>query len=227
MIISHKHKFIFIKTKKTAGTSIEIALSKYCGPDDIITPISPEDEAKRKELGFRGPQNYFMPYSKYSKLDILNALYKRKRKMFYNHASADFIKHHIDQEIWNSYYKFSFDRNPWDKMVSAYYWVFKGNPKHSISEFIQSDNANKVNNFDLYTIMAHIAVDKVFLFENIREAMEEIGERLKLGETPILTNAKVGYRKEKKSYREILSDQDRKQIAQIYAREIAYLGYQW
>ena len=48
VIISHRHRFIFIKTGKTAGTSVEIALSKFCGPEDVITPISPEDEATRK-----------------------------------------------------------------------------------------------------------------------------------------------------------------------------------
>jgi hypothetical protein len=47
MILSHEHKFIFLRTKKTAGTSIELALSDLCGPDDIITPLTGEDEARR------------------------------------------------------------------------------------------------------------------------------------------------------------------------------------
>ena len=47
MIISHEHKFIFLKTKKTAGTSIELALSQLCGPDDVIPPITDSDEALR------------------------------------------------------------------------------------------------------------------------------------------------------------------------------------
>ena len=66
MIISHKFKFIFLKTNKTAGASIEIALSKFCGEKDIITPISPEDEQIRRSLGYRGPQNYMVPLSRYS-----------------------------------------------------------------------------------------------------------------------------------------------------------------
>lgn len=37
--ISHEHRFMLIKTRKTAGTSVEIALSRSCGPDDIIRPI--------------------------------------------------------------------------------------------------------------------------------------------------------------------------------------------
>jgi hypothetical protein len=47
MILSLEHKFIFLRTKKTAGTSIELALSDLCGPDDVITPLTREDEARR------------------------------------------------------------------------------------------------------------------------------------------------------------------------------------
>ena len=49
MIICHKHKFIFVKTRKTAGSSVEIFLSKYCGPSCVITPLSKEDEILRKK----------------------------------------------------------------------------------------------------------------------------------------------------------------------------------
>jgi len=60
MIISHKYQFIFLKTAKTAGTSIEIALSRFCGQDDIITPVSVEDELKRQAAGGVAPQNYLV-----------------------------------------------------------------------------------------------------------------------------------------------------------------------
>jgi len=42
MIISHAHRFVFIKTRKTAGTSLEIARSRYCGARDVITAIDAE-----------------------------------------------------------------------------------------------------------------------------------------------------------------------------------------
>jgi hypothetical protein len=41
MIISHKYKFIFIKTFKTASTSVEAYFSQYAGSNDILTPITP------------------------------------------------------------------------------------------------------------------------------------------------------------------------------------------
>jgi hypothetical protein len=57
VILSHAWKFIFIKGKKIAGTSVEIALSAICGPEDIITPILPRDEIDRLKVG-RASQNY-------------------------------------------------------------------------------------------------------------------------------------------------------------------------
>ena len=58
MIASHRHRFVFVKTRKPAGTSLEIALSRHCGPEDVITPISAADERLRRELGGTGPQNH-------------------------------------------------------------------------------------------------------------------------------------------------------------------------
>ena len=39
MIISHSNRYIFVKSQKTAGTSIEAALSRYCADNDMVTPL--------------------------------------------------------------------------------------------------------------------------------------------------------------------------------------------
>jgi hypothetical protein len=57
MILSKRHGFIFIKGVKVGGTSIEIALAPFCGPEDIITPITPIDELTRLACG-AGARNY-------------------------------------------------------------------------------------------------------------------------------------------------------------------------
>ena len=227
MIISHKNRFIFIKTEKTAGTSIEIALSKHCGSEDIITPISPEDEAKRKELGYRGAQNYKIPFSKYSKLDYLRFVYRRRRQCFYHHMSASEIMQYIDHETWDSYFKFCFERNPWDKVISWYFWRYKSEPRPTISQFVQSDEANIIKGFELYTRSSEIVVDKVFFYEQLSDAMNELRERLNLDGPLSLPFSKAGFRKDRRSYKDVLSEQDKEKIAKVYAREIAYFNYEW
>lgn len=116
MIISHKLRLILIKTKKVGGTSLEIALSRYCGPDDVITPVSPEDEALRARLGYRPAQNY---------LRHNNPNYTRwapRNLVFKNHLSAAKIRSCIDPDVWNRYLKIAIVRNPFDALISRYYW---------------------------------------------------------------------------------------------------------
>jgi hypothetical protein len=57
MIVSHSRRFIFIKTRKVAGTSVELFLSQLCSQEDIITPLG-VDEVLRPGMGAR---NFWKP----------------------------------------------------------------------------------------------------------------------------------------------------------------------
>lgn len=221
MIISHKYKYIFLKTNKTAGTSIEIALSKHCGPEDIITPISPEDEATRQKLGYRGPQNY-----QFSSNDLIPESSSRK---YYNHISAKEVKAHIGEDIWNNYYKFCFERNPWDRMISGYYWRCQTEPRPSISEFMQSDYPLllKKRGIGLYTIDGKIAVNRICRFENIQQEMESIRTTLRIPEELQLPRAKSRFRKDKRPYQEVLNETERDFVSRLFQDEIKILGYEF
>ncbi len=96
MIISHKHKFIFIHIPKCAGTSITYALAPYLGEEDFVFGCTPEGEKLNKE-GLRS-----------------GGLWK--------HSTAMEVREMLGRRAWNSYYKFAFVRNPWDLLVSTYHW---------------------------------------------------------------------------------------------------------
>lgn len=101
MIVSHRHRFIFIKSAKTASSSIELMLSKICGPDDVLTSLAPFDER------FDADYYEFQP---------------RNNEGFENHMSASEIKKKVGEGIWNQYLKITVVRNPWDMVVSRYHW---------------------------------------------------------------------------------------------------------
>jgi hypothetical protein len=230
MIISHDYKFIFIKTNKTAGTSVEIALSRFCGPKDIITPISPEDEKARRAKGYRGAQNYSAPLSDYEFRDWRNLIFEGKlKRRFYHHISAREISSYVKPEVWQKYYKFCFERNPWDRVISMYYWRYQMEPRPTIAEFIASEDVLilKRRGRELYTFDGQVVVDKVFKFEALNDALETIGAHLRLPGKLELVRAKSGYRKDKRNYRDVLSKDDRKRIAALFSDEIELLGYEF
>ncbi len=227
MIISHKHRFIFIKTAKTAGTSIEIALSKFAGHHDVITPCTPADEALRLELGHVGPQNYKLPLRKDPFGGFVRMLVTRTRPAFYNHIDAATIRQFVGATIWSSYFKFCFERNPWDKVVSAYYFDRADSAAKSLSDYVQSGAASNIPGYNIYTIRGEIAVNKVYLYEDLPNAISDLGSRLGLSEPIVLPRAKGHFRPDNTLYRSVLTNADREKIARVYAREIATFGYSW
>jgi hypothetical protein len=213
MILSHRHKFIFIKTNKTAGTSLEIALSAICGDNDIITPISADDEKVRFELSQRGSQNYIID----------------DNIQFKAHSTAAEIKESIAPEIWNSYFKFCFERNPWDKVVSHYYWQKRHKNYSSVLEYIKAGEFGNIKGLKHYSINGKVAVDKIYKYEEISDAMASITKQLHLA-TPIQMpdyKAKSQYRKPGTSYAEFLTQKEAELIGVFFAKEIKLLDYKF
>jgi hypothetical protein len=233
MIISHKHRFIFLKTSKTAGTSIEIALSRFCGPDDVITPISPEDEEKRHQLGGVGPQNHTGPLFGHSATQLWKRLIKNKPlQYFYNHIPARQVRKQIPADVWDSYTKFCVARNPWDRVISQYYWRQRHlSPEDMvpIAKFIKSKDVRSLvrKGYNLYTINNRMAVDYICRYEELTDDLEHLRLHLGLSEPLQLPQAKAGIRKDKRHYRDILNESNRDHIARKFRYEISLMGYEF
>lgn len=89
-MISHEHRCIFIHIPRTGGTSIE----------NVIWP------------GERSEADLWMGFvSKYRNKYQTGGL---------QHLLASQVREEVGREIFDSYFKFAFVRNPWDKAVSQY-----------------------------------------------------------------------------------------------------------
>lgn len=229
MIVSHRHRFIFLKTMKTAGTSVEIALSRFCGEDDIITPITEEDEAVRAELGYPGPRNYVMPFAQYGPRDWGRLVLKGRRLRLYNHSPAHEVRRVLGPGVWNRYFKFCFERDPWDKAISLYYWRFREGPRPSLSDYLRSPEAGRMLRWGgaaIYRIGDELAVDHVGRYEDLEVELGRIAERLGLPDRPVLPRVKGGVRKDRRSYREVLSEEDMAAVAERCSDVIELMGYE-
>lgn len=229
-VVSHRHRFIFLKTEKTAGTSIEIALSKFCGPDDIIARISLEDEKTRRELGYPGPQNDGVaPLTSYRSHDWKDLIKRGIRKaVFYNHMPAAEVRRHVGNAVWDSSFKFCFERNPWDRVLSMYYWQNRKEPRPPLDEYLpRGIRSLRRNGFEQYTIDGKVAVDRICRFEDLDGELEIVRARLGLPEPLSLPRAKGGHRADRRHYRDVLTESQRQRIAEAFKDEIALLGYKY
>lgn len=229
MIVSHKHKFIFIKTEKTASSSIEIALSEICGPDDIITPTRGDLEVQRAVSG----QNFRIEHPMKPERKLWRRVLRRPERPYhptvgyYEHMPAWRIRTYLGEEVWNSYFKFAFTRNPWDAQVSYYFYKTRNDvPRPPFDVFLQRQKKARVQLWNLYTIDDVIAVDFLGRFENLDADFGEIQRRIGLKEPLVLPFANTSD-KPKDRYREFYSHQTRARVEAWYGKEIAAHGYEF
>ncbi len=170
-----------------------------------------------------------MPVSEYGLLDHFKQRILHKNKLrYYNHISARELKTYLQDDIWSDYFKFCFERHPFDRVISLYYWRHKREPRPSISEFLDSGVPNllKTRGYDLYTIDGVAVVDRVCLYENMPQELEALRERLGFDAPLEMPRAKGSHRVDSRSPRDILNDADKQRIRVLFAAEFELFAFE-
>ncbi len=227
LIISHTHKFIFVKTRKTAGSSIEVELSKYCGPDDVVTPISPpvSGHVPRNDKGFFNPIAEILERTAQGRKATFVDLLSQRR--YYNHMKAALIRSRVGRRCWNEYLTFSIDRNPWDKTVS-HYAMLRERSHGKLSPDDYFSNGVFATNFEHYADHdGNIIVDRIIRYENLDDELAEILGSLGLTfGGKLVANAKSGHRLSTDNWENLFGSKYDTKMVEIFRREIEIFGYE-
>ena len=225
MIISHRHKMIFIKTRKTAGTSIEMWFDSICGSEDIVTPITPEERGHT-------PRNWKCLYNPipelrecaYSKCDAFYSWRRtlgdlRQRRRYYNHMPARVVRCRVSKRIWDTYWKWCVERDGLEKTVSQYFMEKARSHKElSTEEFLE--RYNLPFNYPLYTDHeGRILVDEIVQYENLKEGLRGVCDRIGVEYLGLPFHAKSAERPKGRRPEEVFSEEQIVDIRKRFADE--------
>lgn len=237
MLLSHKHRFIFLKTYKTGGTSIEILLSRFMGEHDVITPATLDDEVIRFRYGAY-PRNWQRMEPAAEALASLpdiqtdeqaEAFLRHTQTVnhFTEHMQAKEVRERIPEIIWDNYLKITAERHPYEKVVSmAYYRSYRHGGTLTIGEYIDEVIARRCGrNFNMYTIDGRIVADCFIRFEHFEEDIRRLLERLNLPLDAEIPRAKAMQRTDQRPAIDILTQEQKAVIQQKCREEFEHFGY--
>ncbi|PHR84379.1 MAG: hypothetical protein COA59_07210 [Colwellia sp.] len=233
MIILHKYKLIFIKTTKTAGTSLEIFLSQFSDENDIVTPESDfgDETPEHTPKNYRG---YFNPLPELFDYKNLKMFYGHtykdliKKIKFHGHMPSVSVRNRIGENVWNNYYKIAVERNPWDKTVSLYHMYKKRNDlcDLSFSDFLSLGRYPK-DDYRYLDKNDNLLVDKVIKYENLNEGLKDAFDKVGIPFEGLTSKAKSNYRKDKKHYSTYYNENDKEIVKKIFQKEINLFNYKF
>lgn len=233
-IVSHEHRLIFLKPRKTAGTSIERALLRITAADDwaaTSTENEPLDARflatpNRTRRSFIGDR----PVKRLLRRVGPRALRLRE------HMPALALRRCVGDEIWSTYRKVSVVRDPWRRLLSLWRWrTRRCRLEVDFEDFLramESGNraaekavgARRWSNLPFYAIDGEPVVDHVLRFETISADFAGLLRDLGLPDTGPLEHMKK-LSGPARGPATVLSPDQVRRIASLCATEIAWFGY--
>lgn len=218
MLVSHRHRFIYTKTGKTAGTSVELYFEPFCmeGHDGKWTETHAHDEyvSGTGIIGFRGPK-------------------RPPGTTWWNHMPAAEIKRLVGNKIWNSYFKFCVIRDPFDRAISLFFYLRRAGKidiDQSLSDREQFEqwllHRRLSANRDRYVIDGKFCLDDVIRYERLHADMERVCQRLNVPWNPsTFPHAKTGFRPPGTTVASMFSKRGEEVVRKQYAFEFEFFGY--
>jgi hypothetical protein len=218
MLVSHRKKFIYTKTAKTAGTSVESFFERYCMPEGAWT--------------FQGGREEYVSDSGIIGVRSSDTSGRKWR----NHMPALEIKNNLAPEIWSSYFKFCCVRNPFDKIVSAFFnshvkrnGVVLDSDAERIAcfrDWVKSRRTSLLYDGDRYLIDGSVCVDFFIRYEDLENGVREVCRSIGVETESIeLPRMKAAARNTKLAYTEFYDRESIEIVKKYYAFELALFNY--
>ncbi|MEM6487013.1 MAG: sulfotransferase family 2 domain-containing protein [Pseudomonadota bacterium] len=215
MIVSHRHRFIFLRTEKTAGTSLFEALLSLLGPEDLVADMARPAWARYSPI-HHGALKRTIP-------DLFG---------LHVHATAAQARRVLGRRVFDGYFKFAVERNPWDRQLSLYHhrcWKTGRTPNFEAdmaSRWYRNTEYCRLNNWAMYAIGNSVVADRVLRYETLGGELERLWAVL--GVTPPdMPRRRAEYRAARPHYSHAYGPASRALVARWYGREIAALGYRF
>ncbi|MGI9271678.1 MAG: sulfotransferase family 2 domain-containing protein [Woeseiaceae bacterium] len=207
MIISHRHKYIFFAVPKTATHTIREALRQNMGPDDWEQQV------------LFGAQS--LPIPEIAALQ-------------HGHITANEIRPHLDAEIWQSYFKFGFVRNPFDRFISVCFFLNRSDPNFAATAvaFMKDRLTRKrfqqrvlvrPQNLQLCGNDSEIALDFVGRYEDLQQSFDTICEKIGV---PGIELGRKNTSKHARYLDYYQDDELRQLVAEFYAKDLRLFSYE-
>jgi hypothetical protein len=215
MLLSPKHRFLFVHIAKTGGTSVRAALAPLRWHDPWYWPM-------------------FL-CSRFSHLSGHRIATKLPR-----HAKIVAAKELLPRDVFDGLFKFAFVRNPWDLQVSSFHHIRRERPRYlggheNFADFLRwkldprrpyqfhVDTSIELQTDYLVDLHGNIVVDFIGRYEHLERdfaaACRHIG----------LTGIRLPHRRRatdrESDYRGYYDDDSRELVAKHFARDIELLGY--
>ena len=206
-MINYDKKFIFIHIPKCGGSSIEYLFLK------LFHPIFFEKLVSNIESKQQWPMADIMTVEEEIKIF---------GKSLWNSGQHSSLND-FDQSLQSNFFAFTFVRNPWSKAVSEFFYSKRVNSyngtlqNYLLNPKCQPDHMTPQINF------LNKNIDFIGRLENFQEDFDIVCEKIGIGQQELPRKNKTKH----KHYTEYYDDETKQIVAEKYAKDIEYFGYEF